>query len=310
MPLAALLISIATISSRADDKNDQLPKSAPSPLAAPFDAAQAKASQQAWAKSLGQASPVAKNSLGMELVLIPPGKFRMGSPDSEQGRSADEAQVDVTLTKSYYLGKTEVTQGQWRAVMGTTPWKGQDFMKDGADYPATHVTWDDAQAFCKKLSEKENAKYRLPTEAEWEYACRAGQTARFSFGDDASVLSDCAWWGGLDGDGNAKREPYAHEVGRKLANAFGLHDMHGNVREWVEDAVTISPIGSTGKLPGGTDPLVSNGGPVATTIPGSSRIHRGGDWCHPAAFSRSARRSATWPETWYGIIGFRVARSP
>src|SRR5579872_6840865 len=135
--LAALMIFAVTHRAPADDKSDTLSKNGPLPLKTPFDEAQAKAAQVAWAKSLGKPSPVEKNSIGMELVLIPPGKFTMGSPASEQNRSADETQVDVTLTKSFSLGKTEVTQGQWRAVMGTTPWTGKEKVREGDNFPVT-----------------------------------------------------------------------------------------------------------------------------------------------------------------------------
>jgi formylglycine-generating enzyme required for sulfatase activity len=232
------------------------------------------------------------NSLGMEFALIPAGKFRMGSPASEKDRSSDEAQVDVTLTKSFYLGKTEVTQGQWRAVMGTTPWKGKSFVKEGDNYPATYLSWEDAQAFCKKLSEKENGKYRLPTEAEWEYACRGGSTTRFSFGDNEAQLGGFAWY---DRNADAIGEEYAHEVGKKQANSFGLHDMHGNVWEWCEDVYAA-------KLQGGMDPLVSSGG--------SHRVVRGGSWLSEASRCRSALRGRFAPDYRRDYLGFRVARVP
>jgi formylglycine-generating enzyme required for sulfatase activity len=160
--------------------------------------------------------------------------------------------------------------------MGTTPWKGKQFVREGDSYAATYVSWDDARAFCKKLSEKEKGEYRLPTEAEWEYACRARTKTRFSFGDDPGTLSDYAWWGGLSGDGNAKAEKYPHETGRKQPNPFGLYDMHGNAGEWCEAVYSQ-------KLPGGTDPLVS--------VEGRYRMYRGGGWSNSAAYCRSARRS-------------------
>jgi formylglycine-generating enzyme required for sulfatase activity len=158
------------------------------------------------------------------------------------------------------------------------------------------VSWDDAQAFCKKLSEKEKVMYRLPTEAEWEFACRGGEMARFSFGDDESKLSDYAWWGGNRGDGNTKYERYAHEVGLKKPNPFGLHDIHGNVWEWCEDVNLWLET-----FPGGTDPLVSTGG--------SDRVSRGGGWFWDAATCRSASRAWFPPESRSVCAGFRVALS-
>ena len=178
----ALVVGFVFVScglhSDADEKNDAGPKTASaerksnqSPkqgalllLTAPFDEGQAKAAQEAWARTLGRSSPVEKNSIGMELVLIPPGKFIMGSPASEKDPNFNERQVNVTLTKSFYLGKTEVTQGQWRAVMETTPWKGRQLVREGDGYPVTYVSWDDAKTFCKKLGEKDSGIYRLPTE--------------------------------------------------------------------------------------------------------------------------------------------------
>jgi formylglycine-generating enzyme required for sulfatase activity len=290
--LAVVFISAIMNSARADDWSTQSSKDAPSPLTAPFDAAQAKAAQEAWAKHFGKSSPMEKSSIGVELMLIPPGKFTMGSPRSEKDRSRDEDQVDVTLTKPFYLGKTEVTQMQWVRVMGTTPWLEDDDAREGDNYPATGVSWNDAQAFCKRLSEKENRAYRLPTEAEWEYACRGGTTTRFSFGDDETKLAEYAWYFENAWDIG---ERFAHEVGlKKNPNPFGLHDMHGNVYEWCQDVYVD-------KLPGGTDPVVAIGG--------ARRVRRGGEWGSLAAFCRSAFRSGFRPTYRDYDLGFRVARS-
>ena len=158
----------------------------------------------------------------------------MGSPKDETNRFDDEEQVAVTLTQPFGLGKYEVTQGQWKSVMGTEPWEGQSSVQIGEDNPATYVSWDDATEFCKKLTQRESTgeEYRLPTEAEWEYACRAGTTTAYSFGDDEKQLGEYAWFNGnaLDVD-----EKYAHAVGLKKPNPWGLHDMHGNVAEWCSD---------------------------------------------------------------------------
>jgi formylglycine-generating enzyme len=198
----------------------------------------------------GIAQGAEPNSIGMELIEIPAGKFMMGSPVGEKNRQDDEEQVAVTLTKSFWLGKTEVTQGQWQAVMSTEPWKGQEFVQTDKNGAATFVSWNDATAFCQRLtdSDHKNGKlpageaYRLPTEAQWEYACRAGTQTMWSFGDDDKELGEYAWF-----DGNAAREQYAHAAGLKKPNPWGLHDMHGNVWEWCSDWY--------GKLPGGTDPV-------------------------------------------------------
>ena len=172
-----------------------------------------------------------ENSIGMVLVPIPAGEFMM----------RDQPLHRVTLTKSFYLGRTEVTQGQWKAVMGTTPWNSEKFVKEGDDYPATNVGWEDAVEFCRKLSEKEGVEYRLPTEAEWEYACRAGTTTAYSFGDDESQLGEYAW---IEENTVDVGEKYAHIVGQKKPNPWGLYDMHGNVFEWCQDWYGEYPSGA------------------------------------------------------------------
>ena len=179
-----------------------------------------------------------ERSFGEPLIQFcwcPAGKFTMGS----RGHRRNEHQVDVTLTQGFWLGKTEVTQGQWKAVMSTTPWKGEtwqgeNYVNEGSDYPAVFVSWDDAMSFCEKLTEKERSagrlqrdwEYTLPTEAQWEYACRAGTTdcGTFSSGDDADQLGRYTWF--LE-NAFAIGEVYAHEVGKKLPNAWKLHEMHG-----------------------------------------------------------------------------------
>ena len=251
-------------------------------------------------------------AIEMELIGIPAGTVTMGSPADEKNRFEDEEQVSVTLTKPFSLGKTEVTQGQWKEVMGTEPWDGQKYVKADKDCPATYVNWGDATEFCKKLTAierksgklKADEEYRLPTEAEWEYACRAGTETAFSYGDDESKLGEYAWWGGFDlaaltkgevkaGGGNAAREQYAHTVGTKKPNPWGLHDMHGNVAEWCSDWYGDS-------LAGGTDPV----GPEE----GSSRVFRGGGWWPDPGFCRSARR-VNLPSDRRSFLGFRVASS-
>ncbi|MDP6058344.1 MAG: formylglycine-generating enzyme family protein, partial [Pirellulaceae bacterium] len=185
------------------------------------------------------------NSIGMKLVRIPAGEFMMGSPKSERDRDDDEQQHRVRLSKSFFIGTTEVTQGQWRTVMKTQPWRGQtyvtgrdirstEYLKVGPNFVASFVSWAGATEFCEKLSAKEGRKYRLPTEAQWEYACRSGSTTVYCFGDDASALKDYAWF-----DPNVRSrtryEFFAHSGGQKRPNAWGLYDMHGNVREWCAD---------------------------------------------------------------------------
>ncbi len=193
----------------------------------PFDTAEAKHQQEEAARSIGQSVEMT-NAIGMKLRLIPAGEFLMGSDKSaeklaeEYGTSASEFMDEhprhcVRITKPFYFGTCEVTQGEWEKVMGTTPWKGKGYVREGADYPATCVSWDDAVTFCKKLSENEGVRYHLPTEAEWEYSCRAGTATEYNFGSDASGLGTYAWY-----DENASdvgENYYAHRVGKKSPNA-------------------------------------------------------------------------------------------
>jgi sulfatase modifying factor 1 len=242
----------------------------------------------------------AYGALKMKFCWCPRGKFTMGSPADEAGHQRNEDQVDVTFTEGYWLGKHEVTQGQWKAVMSTTPWKGERFVKEDSDCPAVYVDWDDAMSFCQKLTEKERSsgrlhrgwEYSLPTEAQWEYACRAGTQTPYSFGDDADERGRYAWF---SDNAYVIGEKYAHEVGKKLPNAWGLYDMHGNVWEWCRDWYTQ-------KLPGGTNPEV--------TSRGSLRVRRGGCWRLSAGYCRSACRFRNSPSYRNFNLGFRLALVP
>ena len=242
------------------------------------------------------------NSLGMTLIYCPSGSFTMGSPADENDRFPNEAQVSVTISKGFYLGKTSVTQAQFKAVMGATPWSGKDYVKEGDDYPATWVYWNDAAEFCRKLTARESQAcrlpqgyvYALPTEAQREYACRAGTITAYSFGNDPSALGDHAWWGGMIGNGNCQTEHYAHRVGQKKPNPWGFCDLHGNVYEWCRGYYAAT-------LPGGTDPLVASG---------SDRVSRGGSWGNRARNCRSADRSYGGAGGRGSDLGFRVALIP
>ncbi|MBN1837268.1 MAG: formylglycine-generating enzyme family protein [Spirochaetales bacterium] len=218
----------------------------------------------------------------MEFVRIEPGTFVMGSPDGEEGRDNDEGpQTRVTLTKPFYLGKYEVTQAQWEAVMGSNPSQ----FKQGGRYPVEQVSWDDCQEFIKRLNARHPGRgFRLPTEAEWEYACRAG-TAGARYG----ALNGVAWYDGNSGSAT-------HPVGEKSANAWGLHDMLGNVWEWCGDWYADT-------LPGGsvTDPV----GPGS----GSFRVLRGGSWINVAGVYRAALRGTLDPGDRYFNLGLRLAIS-
>ncbi len=230
------------------------------------------------------------NSIGMKFVSIPAGEFQMGSPTTEPNRASDETQHRVRITKPFYLATTEVTQRQWRTVMGTSPWSGQTYVNEGDNYPATYVSWNDATAFCRKLSQQDGKTYQLPTEAQWEYACRADSQAMYSFGNSVAELKDYAWY--LDNAFNAD-ERYAHMVGQKRPNAWGLYDMHGNAYEWCQDWY-----GDYGSLLAADDPT----GPGS----GSSRSCRGGSWDGNAILARSPNRSYFTPDDRNYLIGLRV----
>jgi formylglycine-generating enzyme required for sulfatase activity len=237
------------------------------------------------------------NTLDMTFNKIPAGTFMMGSPESEEGHELDETQHKVTISKPFYMQTTEVTQGQWKALMGTEPWKGKQYVKEGANYPASYVSWDNAVAYCKKLSEKESVTYRLPTEAEWEYACRAGTLTAWSFGNDEKLLGDYAWC--IQNAWNID-EKYAHQVGLKKPNAFGLFDMHGNVYEWCHDYYKVDYYNESPE----EDP---QGSPS-----GGSRVMRGGSVFYLSASgnwpSRSAYRGREDTGNYYYYVGFRVVR--
>jgi formylglycine-generating enzyme required for sulfatase activity len=266
------------------------------------------------------------NSVGMLLVPIPAGTFMMGSPETEKGREplskyspvtiGSEQLHKVTITKPFYMQAMEVTQGQWKAVMGTEPWKGEKYVKEGANYAATYVSWDDAVAYCKKLSEKEGKTYRLPTEAEWEYACRAGTKTMWSFGDDEKEYGDYAWY---QKNASTIGEGYAHQVGLKKSNPFGLYDMHGNVVEWCHDyygndyyqqSPEKDPQGAT------ADPYVSfldDNGKFSSDneglLKGFFHVERGGAWFHGNRHAaRSADRSKRDADELGYDLGFRLVR--
>lgn len=224
------------------------------------------------------------NSIGMTFVPIPEGTFLMGSPRNEPKRVDDEAQHRVTITKPFYLQTTEVTQGQWKKVMRDN---SSCFKDCGDDCPVEQVSWNDAQEFIKRLNKMENAgKYRLPTEAEWECACRAGSTTAFSSGDNVNSLRDYGWY--LD---NSERR--THPVGQKKPNAWGLYDTHGNVWEWCHDWYRDYPSGEV------SDPK----GPPT----GDFRVLRGGSLYNNAWNIRSANRDRALPDLRGDRVGFRVA---
>jgi len=228
---------------------------------------------------------VVSNYLGMKFVYISPGAFMMGSPPSEVGRYRDEKRHKVSITNGFYMQTTEVTQKQWKEVMGDNP---SYFSSCGDDCPVESVSWADTQKFIKKLN-KEEEKYRLPSEAEWEYACRAGSDAKYTFGSDVRRLVEYAWY-----DNNS--ESRVHRVGEKKTNAWGLYDMHGNVWEWCADWYNdYSP--SHLKDPLG---VTKNG----------LKVFRGGSWYDISKYVRSAVRSLNTVGSGYNIVGFRVLMLP
>lgn len=223
-----------------------------------------------------------RNSLGMEFILIPAGEFSMGSED---GYDNEKPVHLVRITKPFYLGTYQVTQEQWQAVMGNNP---SHFTGD-PNRPVDTVSWHDAQRFLQRLNERDVEKtYRLPTEAEWEYAARAGSTGAYCFGDDVRLLKEYAWYGDAGGT--------THPVGQLKPNAWGLYDMHGNVWEWCHDGLRTYTSASV------SDPL----GP---TTKDAHRVLRGGGWVVDARYVRSALRFASVPGDRGDDVGFRCASS-
>ena len=249
-------------------------------LKAPFTKNKAEEVQKSVAKSLKK-GVVEKADLGngisLDMVLIPAGEFKMGDPGADR---------EVTLTKPFYMGKYEVTQEQWEAVMGE---ENKTSNTKGEKLPVTNVSWEDCQNFIKKLNEKNKGKYRLPTEAEWEYACRAGTTTVYSFGDEITTQNANIF------ESN-KGTPVA--VGEYEPNAFGLHDMHANVREWCTDWLADYPAG----------PLTDPTGPAT----GGHRVLRSGSFYSNVdkAFARSSFRNGGKPSDQVNGNGFRLAMNP
>jgi len=217
----------------------------------------------------------------LEMVLIPAGEFKMGDDNAKPVHK-------VRITKPFYLGKYEVTQEQWQAVMGDNP---SSFK--GPKNPVVNGSWDDCQQFLVKLNAKvrtQGGKFALPTEAQWEYACRAGSTTKYCFGDDEKQLGEYAW------NDNSGRK--THPVGEKKPNAFGLYDMHGNVWEWCQDWY--------GEEYYANSPADDPTGPDS----GNDRVLRGGSWVNGPYLTRSANRFRIAPYNRSNVVGFRVARTP
>jgi formylglycine-generating enzyme required for sulfatase activity/predicted Ser/Thr protein kinase len=239
----------------------------------------------------GERRVVVVNGIEVPFRWCPRGTFLMGSPEGETRRRIDEDQVKVTLTRGFWMGETAVTQKLYKHVTGKNP---SHFR--GRRVPVERVSWYDAVEFCVMLTEWERSvgrlgptdEYRLPTEAEWEYACRAGTTTAYWFGDEAAELDEYGWYKG-------NSEGCTHDVGLMPGNACGLCDMHGNVWEWCGDLYSE-------ELPGGCDPMVRS--------KGSSRVYRGGSWNNSAGYCRSAYRGDLDPSSRSFFLGFRLALSP
>jgi formylglycine-generating enzyme required for sulfatase activity len=235
----------------------------------------------------------------MEMVWIEPGSFWMGSPEIEPGRKIDEIRHQVTLTQGYWMGKYEVPTAQWERIMGSQTAKSK---KQKADSPIEEVSWSDVQVFLEKLNERElkakrlpeGYRYLLPTEAQWEYACRAGTDSAYSFGDSADDLGDYAWHYDNSATGFLfGKKRHLHPVGKKSPNPWGLHDMHGNVYEWCHDWY----VGYT------SDPTIDPAGPDN----GAFRVFRGGSWYVGPEDCRSAIRRRHSPTYQVHSIGFRLS---
>ncbi len=257
------------------------------------------------------ARPSFVNKAGIKFIKISSGSFTMGSPSSENGRKWDEKQHRVVITKSFYMSETEITQLQWFKIMQFNP---SQFKECGAECPVESVSWNDCQKFIKRLNKIERTrKYRLPTEAEWEYTCRAGSSSAFSNGDITAKqceidpnLDKVGWYCGNTG----VRKPVIYglspkQVGRKKPNAWGLFDMHGNVYEWCLDACKTRSLLRTGVVTNTynkkkiINPLSGNG---------PNRLIRGGGWHTSIRYSRSANRASYKPTVKRNFIGLRLVK--
>ncbi len=239
---------------------------------------------------------VLPGNVPLVMVWVPTGSFTMGSPDSEVGRSEDEGPQHSVALGGFWMGKYEVTKRQWQAVMGTTPWSGQYGVSSDPDSPAVFLSWNDTQSFVTAANSYTGKSFHLPSEAQWEYACRAGisvPSTRFYWGDDPNygAMASYAWFWG-----NCLVDQYAHVVGAKTPNSFGLYDMSGNAWEWVQDWYHNDYTGA---------PADGSAWDAPTNL---GRVLRGGNWSYNGSDCRSASRYADTPTDLDFNIGFRIAR--
>jgi sulfatase modifying factor 1 len=243
---------------------------------------------------------------GMEFVLLGPGRFRMGSEAGEPGRQPDETPHEVLLSRAFYLGRHEVTQGEWQAIMGANP---SHFASCGPRCPVESVSYQDVQAFIGRLAERSpGSRFRLPTEAEWEYACRAGSTTPFATGNNLTTRQ-ANYDGNYPYDGAAAGSYLGRPapVGSYPANRWGLYDLHGNVWEWCEDWYGDYPAGPV------TDPRTGRAGArevwdARGPAWGRKRVIRGGSWYFDANSCRCALRYTHEPRDKGFSLGFRLVR--
>ena len=252
------------------------------------------------------------NKLGMRFVLIPPGNFLMGSPESEKGRQWNEKRHKVIISKSFYMTETEITQGQWEKLVGFNP---SSFSKLGKTYPVDSVSWNECMEFIRVLNGWEGTKkYRLPTEAEWEYACRAGSSSTFAEGtittfscnEPEPAIINMAWYCYNSGAQNPSGDFKPHPVKTRNPNKWGLYDMHGNVQEWVLDSCKWRSFWRA-KVGAVTDTYKDNIVDPLSKI-GKHKIIRGGGWYQTSKYQRSAYRSYYKPGVKRNSLGFRIVR--
>jgi formylglycine-generating enzyme required for sulfatase activity len=252
------------------------------------------------------------NKLGMRFVLIPSGNFIMGSPESEKGRQWNEKRHRVVISKSFYMMETEVTQGQWEKLVGFNP---SSFSKSGKTYPVDSVSWNECLEFIRVLNGWEGTKkYRLPTEAEWEYACRAGATSTFANGpittfscnEPEPAIINMAWYCYNSGTQNPSGDFKPHPVKTRDPNKWGLYDMYGNVQEWVLDSCKWRSFWRA-KVGVVTDTYKDNIVDPLSKI-GKHKIIRGGGWYQTSKYQRSAYRSYYKPGVKRNSLGFRIVR--